>query len=164
MTIKYSSRRWSTRAPACWVLGSLPARSRSRRERYYANPQNQLWWPDVAGDRARPGGAWTMTARLAAMLAARVGLWDVVASARRDGSTDAAIRDLVANDLAGSSARCPSCARSASTAHLVSTWRAAAGRTPTAISPSSPCLEQPAPHVGAEVKQPAWNQLRAWLN
>ena len=38
-------------------------------------------------------------ARLAALLAHRVGLWDVIAEADRPGSLDAAIRDPAANDL-----------------------------------------------------------------
>jgi hypoxanthine-DNA glycosylase len=38
-------------------------------------------------------------ARLETLLAAGVGLWDVVASARRQGSLDAAIRDHSANAL-----------------------------------------------------------------
>lgn len=38
-------------------------------------------------------------ARLAALLAAGVGLWDVMATARRTGSLDASIRDVEARDL-----------------------------------------------------------------
>ena len=39
--------------------------------------------------------------RLAALLRARVGLWDTVASARRAGSLDSAMRETEANSLAG---------------------------------------------------------------
>jgi hypoxanthine-DNA glycosylase len=39
-------------------------------------------------------------ARLAALLAAGIGLWDTVASARREGSLDAALREIESNALA----------------------------------------------------------------
>jgi len=40
-------------------------------------------------------------ARLAALKAARIALWDVIAEAHRPGSLDGAIREERANDLAG---------------------------------------------------------------
>ncbi len=45
--------------------------------------------------------------RLTALKAARIGLWDVVASAERPGSLDAAIRRPEAADLRGLVARLP---------------------------------------------------------
>ncbi len=73
------------------ILGSLPGDVSLRRRQYYANPQNQFWRLVEAVSGARV----TMAAydeRLAALRVARIGLWDVIQSAERVGSLDAAIR------------------------------------------------------------------------
>ena len=80
------------------ILGSLPGERSLAAQRYYAHPQNQFWRL-VGAAIGRDLVALDYPDRLAALLAAGVGLWDVVAEARRQGSTDAAIRDPVANDL-----------------------------------------------------------------
>ena len=81
------------------ILGSLPGTESLRRGQYYAHPRNAFWrligaviGADVAGMRYDD--------RLAALTAAGVGLWDVIASAERRGSRDAAIRDPAHADLA----------------------------------------------------------------
>jgi double-stranded uracil-DNA glycosylase len=82
------------------VLGSLPGAESLRRGEYYAHRQNAFWrlmGAVVGVDLA----ALPYPARLEALAAARVGLWDVFASAVRPGSGDAAIRDAVHADLAG---------------------------------------------------------------
>jgi hypoxanthine-DNA glycosylase len=104
-------------------------------------------------------------ARLAALLKAGIGLWDVVASARRDGSTDAAIRDPVANDLAGLVRALPGLRAigfngATSFRHGVKQLGDAAPDIALIALPSSSPLHT----IGAEAKQPAWDQLRAWLN
>jgi hypoxanthine-DNA glycosylase len=64
---------------------------------YYANPRNQFWrLVEAASGVALPDG---YDARLDALRALGVGLWDVVKSATRDGSLDAAIRDHQPNAL-----------------------------------------------------------------
>ncbi len=88
------------------VLGSLPGVKSLAAGEYYANPRNAFWrligrvidvdlvaqpYPD----------------RVAALLAAGVGVWDVVATARRVGSLDGAIREVEGNDLAALIARLP---------------------------------------------------------
>lgn len=60
--------------------------------RYYAHPQNQFWRLAGAAIERDDLAALDYDARLAALLDAGVGLWDTIASARRDGSLDAAIR------------------------------------------------------------------------
>ena len=86
------------------VLGSLPGEQSLQARRYYAHPQNRFWklmGAVIGGDLE----SLEYEARLAALLTAKVGLWDTVASARRTGSLDAAIRDAEANplrELAGS--------------------------------------------------------------
>ena len=88
------------------ILGSLPGEASLRRAQYYAHPRNQFWrlMEAVTGrglvDLAYPE-------RLAALGAAGVGLWDVIASARRAGSLDADIRDHQPNTLAAFTATLP---------------------------------------------------------
>jgi len=80
------------------VLGSLPGQKSLARVQYYAHPQNQFWrlMNAVIGIDLV---TLDYEARLKALLAAHVGLWDVVAWASRSGSLDAAIRGHKANDL-----------------------------------------------------------------
>jgi hypoxanthine-DNA glycosylase len=81
------------------ILGSLPGEASLAAGRYYAHPQNRFWHlaGAVIGRADLP--ALDYDARLAALLAARVGLWDTIASARREGSLDAAIREAEAAPL-----------------------------------------------------------------
>ncbi len=88
------------------VLGSLPGERSLLAQRYYAHPQNRFWSliGTVIGRELEP---LDYEARLAALLAAGVGLWDTVASARRAGSLDAAIREAEPNPLAELAASLP---------------------------------------------------------
>lgn len=71
------------------VLGSMPGNASLQAQRYYAHPRNRFW-PVIAGlcgfDPALP-----YAQRLQAANAAGLGLWDVLARCRRQGSLDAAI-------------------------------------------------------------------------
>ncbi|OYX32715.1 MAG: DNA-deoxyinosine glycosylase [Caulobacterales bacterium 32-69-10] len=81
------------------ILGSLPGEASLAAAQYYAHPQNQFW--RLAGEVVRADlRALSYPERLAALLAAGVGLWDVIESGRRRGSLDTAIRDPSANPLA----------------------------------------------------------------
>lgn len=80
------------------ILGSLPGAASLAAGRYYANPRNQFWRL-VGGAIGVELQALDYDARLAALRAHGIGLWDVVAEAARAGSLDAAIRDASANDL-----------------------------------------------------------------
>lgn len=75
------------------ILGSLPGEASLAAQRYYAHPQNQFWRlaGGVIGREDLP--ALGYEARLAALRDAGIGLWDTIASATRQGSLDAAIRD-----------------------------------------------------------------------
>lgn len=88
------------------VLGSLPGERSLVAGRYYAHPQNRFWHliGKVIGVELTP---LDYEGRLTALLAARVGLWDTVASARRIGSLDAAIRDAEHNPLVDLAASLP---------------------------------------------------------
>ena len=89
-----------------FILGSLPGDASLAAQRYYAHPQNQFWRL-ISPAAGRDLAALDYDARLAALLEAHIGLWDVVASARRTGSTDAAIREPEHHDIAGLAATLP---------------------------------------------------------
>ncbi len=145
------------------VCGSLPGDASLAAGRYYAHPQNQFWrlMAPVAGIDLP---VLDYDARLAALLGAGVGLWDVVASARRDGSSDAAIREIAGNDLIGLAESLPQLRAIAfnggtALAHgrrllgpVIDRWRIIA-------LPSSSPLHT----IGLAAKQPAWLALRDQL-
>ena len=80
------------------ILGSLPGEMSLARAEYYGNPRNQFWKIMGALIDIRLVDL-AYEARLAALLSARVGLWDVIASASRSGSLDSDIRNSRANAL-----------------------------------------------------------------
>lgn len=81
------------------ILGSLPGEASLAAGRYYAHPRNAFW--HLAGAVIGRTDLPTLPyeARLAALLAAGVGLWDTIASAHRHGSLDTAIREAEAAPL-----------------------------------------------------------------
>ena len=88
------------------VLGSLPGEESLARAQYYANPRNHFWrlvGAVIGADLV----ALPYEDRLAALLEARIGLWDTVGAATRRGSLDGAIRLNSANDLAALAASLP---------------------------------------------------------
>ena len=80
------------------ILGSLPGERSLAEGRYYAHPRN-LFWRLVGEAIGRDLEGLGYEARLEALLAARIGLWDTVASAMRTGSLDTAIREAEHNPL-----------------------------------------------------------------
>ncbi|MDP2006998.1 MAG: DNA-deoxyinosine glycosylase [Rubrivivax sp.] len=80
------------------VLGSFPGAASLQAQQYYGHPRNAFWpllgalWDiDLM---ARPYGE-----RLEELRRRGLGLWDVYASCRRQGSLDQAIEDAEFNDL-----------------------------------------------------------------
>ncbi|MGO4379201.1 DNA-deoxyinosine glycosylase [Pseudoduganella sp. RAF53_2] len=88
------------------LLGSLPSEKSLVLQQYYGNPQNRFWHlvGEVIGVDLVPLDYQT---RLSRLLHHGVGLWDVVASARRSGSLDSQIRDQAGNDIAALAASLP---------------------------------------------------------
>lgn len=82
------------------ILGSLPGEASLAQGQYYANRQNRFWklLGDILGQDLV---SMDYPARLQTLLAHHVGLWDVVAQARREGSLDSNIRGHDGNDLLG---------------------------------------------------------------
>lgn len=93
------------------VLGSMPGIASLTAAHYYAHPRNSFW-PIVAGlSGCAPEAPYA--ARVEALLAAGIALWDVLARCRRAGSLDSEIApdSVRANDLASLYAHCPRIAR-----------------------------------------------------
>jgi hypoxanthine-DNA glycosylase len=88
------------------VLGSFPSEASLAAGQYYAHPRNDFW--------RLLGAIWQIDLvalpyrqRLAALRKHRLGLWDVYAACRREGSLDSAIEDARLNDLASLRRRAP---------------------------------------------------------
>lgn len=160
--------RKSSFAPVCrsdarlLVLGSLPGETSLAAARYYAHPQNQFWRLMGAVIDA-PLVGMDYEARLAALIDAKVALWDVVASATRKGSLDTAIRNVTHNALADLVARLPDLrliAFNGQRAASIGTRALGANcPVPTATLPSS----SPAHTQAFEAKKAAWMTLRVAL-
>jgi hypoxanthine-DNA glycosylase len=145
------------------VLGSLPGEASLTAKRYYAHPRNQFWnlMGAVIGEDL---SAFDYETRLATLLKHRIGLWDVIAEAHREGSLDSRIRSHVGNDLAGFAAGLPHLAAIAfnggTAARLgLKELGPHAGRHAVVRLPSS----SPAYTLPFEEKLSAWMELRNWL-
>ena len=81
------------------ILGSFPSTASLAAQQYYAHPQNQFWriLGEVIGQSLKE---MDYPARLVAVQAAGIAIWDIYASCERAGSLDTAIRDAIPNDLA----------------------------------------------------------------
>lgn len=80
------------------ILGSLPGDRSLIAGRYYAHPTNQFWLL-VGGAIGEDLQMLAYEERLARLAQRGIGLWDVIASARRAGSLDQAIREPAHNAL-----------------------------------------------------------------
>ena len=145
------------------VLGSFPGVQSLRERRYYAYPHNQFWqlMTLVVGMDLVPLG---YEERLAALVSRGVGLWDVVETARRAGSLDAALRDVAPRDLRGVMASLPNLravAFNGATAFRVG--RRQIGEDASAdlvLLPSS----SPAHTIGLAAKAAVWRNLANYLD
>ncbi len=88
------------------VLGSFPSVASLRAQQYYAHPRNQFW-PLLSAIWGVDLVAMPYPARLAEVKRRGLGIWDVYASCRREGSLDSAIEDSAPNDLASLQRRAP---------------------------------------------------------
>lgn len=80
------------------ILGSFPSAASLAAGQYYAHPRNQLWL--ILGKLLHePLPDLGYAERTARVLGNRIGIWDVLAACRREGSLDAAIRSGEVNDF-----------------------------------------------------------------
>lgn len=145
------------------VLGSLPGEVSLARAEYYAHPLNQFW-PLVGAVLGTDLRALSYPARLEALLARGIGLWDVVGEARRQGSLDGNIRDHSPNDLVGLVSRLPALRAIAfnggTSARIGRRQLAGLAEPPdfVALPSSSPAYTRP-----FEEKKAEWLRLRDYL-
>ena len=81
------------------VLGSFPSAASLASQQYYAHPQNRFW-PIMGTCLGIELMQMPYPARIRAVNAAGIGIWDVYGSCERAGSLDSAIRNAVFNDFA----------------------------------------------------------------
>ncbi|NRT57193.1 DNA-deoxyinosine glycosylase [Sphaerotilus uruguayifluvii] len=82
------------------VLGSFPGVASLAQQQYYAHPRNQFW-PILSALWGLDLWALPYLDRLEVLRERGLGLWDVYARVRREGSLDSAIEAAELNDLAG---------------------------------------------------------------
>ena len=88
------------------VLGSFPGAASLAAGQYYAHPRNHFW-PILAAIWQLDLAALPYRQRLAELKRRGLGVWDVYASCRREGSLDQAIEEAEYNDFAALVRRWP---------------------------------------------------------
>jgi hypoxanthine-DNA glycosylase len=88
------------------VLGSFPSVASLAAQQYYAHPRNHFW-PIVGALWGAELRALPYAERVAFVRDKGLGIWDVYAGCRREGSLDSAIEDAELNDLGGLLVRAP---------------------------------------------------------
>ena len=85
----------------------MPGEASLTAGQYYAHPRNAFW--PIMGKLFDADPARSYPERLERLSAARVALWDVIGTCRREGSLDSAIKadSIEANDLPGLLSACP---------------------------------------------------------
>jgi hypoxanthine-DNA glycosylase len=145
------------------VLGSLPGAISLAEQRYYAHPRN-LFWRLMSAVIGRDLVPLAYEERLAALCDAKVGLWDTVAAATREGSLDTAIRLHEASDLAALAATLPelrAIAFNGATSSKIG--RRQLGPAPGIALVDLPSSSPAHASLSFEKKREAWLQLAAYL-
>ena len=88
------------------VLGSFPGAASLAAQQYYAHPRNHFW-PIVSALWGINLLALPYQKRLALLRQRGLGVWDVYAACRREGSLDTSIEDARPNDLGELKRRAP---------------------------------------------------------
>jgi len=146
------------------ILGSLPGEVSLERRQYYANPTNQFWRLTGAVIE-KDLVALPYHDRLSALLGAGIGLWDVVKSARRTGSSDSEIRDHKPNALGEIAGALPSLKAIAfNGGKSFAIGRKQLGGDDTHVLVALPSSSAAYCSIPFERKQSEWLQLRAFLD
>ena len=79
------------------ILGSFPSVKSREQMFFYGHPQNRFWRviSSIYGEEVPQ----TIEEKKTLLMAHKIALWDVIASCDIEGSSDASIRNAVANDL-----------------------------------------------------------------
>lgn len=87
------------------LLGSSPSVRSLAAGQYYGHPQNLFWV--IMGELVGAGLDREYADRAAILQSHGIALWDVARLCRREGSADATMTDVEANDIGGLLRRCP---------------------------------------------------------
>lgn len=145
------------------ILGSLPGERSLAERRYYAHPQNRFWHL-VSNVIGKDLVSLDYEARLATLLDSGIGLWDTIASALREGSLDADIRDAEHSPLIGILDACPVLRAVAFNGRKA--WKAGEPQL-RGLGPDLIALPSSSPAYAAmpmAEKQHRWNELRIFLD
>lgn len=159
---KFSFAVVADEATRVLILGSLPGEASLRQGEYYAHRRNQVWrLMERVTERDLVGLSYAD--RLATLLLAGVGLWDVIHSAERVGSLDADIRRATANGLTTFVAALPSLRAigfNGVTASVIGSRQLGVDPGPDLLTlpSSSPARAIPFGH-----KQAAWRKMNPYL-
>jgi hypoxanthine-DNA glycosylase len=88
------------------VLGSFPSVASLQAQQYYAHPRNHFW-PILSALWGIDLRALSYPERLEQVRRHGLGIWDVYAACKREGSLDSAIEEPQLNDLASLRQRAP---------------------------------------------------------
>ena len=83
--------------PRVLILGSHPGGPSLRKQQYYGNPGNAFW--RVVFNALQVDDPMDYLERLETLLAHGIGVWDVYATAEREGSLDSKIKSNTLNDF-----------------------------------------------------------------
>ena len=137
------------------ILGTMPSVKSLEAQFYYAHPRNALW-PILAEifSEAVPD---TVEAKKKLVLAHGIALWDTAGSCRREGSLDAAMREIELNDFGGFFKRYPSIEKVLLNGGMAWTLY---HRLPEDIVRSRPCVKMPSTSPAYTMKFE--EKLRIW--
>lgn len=145
------------------VLGSLPGEASLAAQCYYAHPRNHFWLL-MGAVLETDMASLSYEERLKRLLSRGVGLWDVVASARRRGSLDQQLRDVTPNALPPLLRGLPDL-RAVAFNGAKSAQLARRQLTSADASPVSLCLPSSSPALTLPFAQKlaSWRELRVYL-
>ena len=127
------------------ILGSFPGEASLAAQQYYAHPRNDFW-PLVAALIDTPLGQMPYLARLRALRANGIGLWDVFVACARGGSLDGAIRMAERGEVSRVRRVAPAvalvCFNGKTAARALPAWRDA-GYATLSLPSSSPAYTRP---------------------
>ena len=145
------------------ILGSLPGVLSLRAGEYYAHPRNHFWviMETVLDTPIRHR---LYEERRAVLTDRKIALWDVLASAEREGSLDAAIKSHAANDFEEFAASHPDlsliCFNGQKAQAL---YRRHISKTMVSVKSLTLPSTSPAHTVGLEAKVRKWSVIREYL-
>ena len=127
------------------ILGSFPGEASLAAAQYYAHPRNHFW-PIVAALIDAPVATLPYRARLRALRAHRIGLWDIFVACSRRGSLDGAIRMAERGEIVRVRRAAPRvtlvCFNGQTAARALPAWRDA-GYATLALPSTSPAYTRP---------------------